>query len=125
MSITSIFLKLLNMSFTGACAAILILLVRFLFKKLPKKYICILWTVVLIRLLCPFTIPTLIPDQPDIREPIPSNILEVEYPSIYSEIEIVDNAVNHVLKQNFVSDTQIQFKNPMSPLENVTLIGAI
>ena len=125
MSITSIFLKLLNMSFTGACAAILILLVRFLFKKFPKKYICILWAVVLIRLLCPFTIPTLVPDQPDIREPIPSNILEVEYPSIYSEIEIVDNAVNHVLKQNFVSDTQMQFKNSMSPLETVTLVGAI
>ena len=60
MNLAEIFLKLLNMSFTGTVAIVVALLVRLLFKKSPKKYTCILWMVVLVRLLCPFTIPTLV-----------------------------------------------------------------
>ena len=94
MNLTDIFLKLLNMSFTGTVAIAVVLLVRLLFKKLPKKYTCILWVVVLVRLLCPFTIPTLVIGQPDIPEPIPSNIMMVQNPSIWSEIEVIDNYID-------------------------------
>ena len=37
MNLAEIFLKLLNMSFTGAVAIVVVLLVRLLFKKLPKR----------------------------------------------------------------------------------------
>lgn len=123
MDIAAVFLKLLNMSFAGACAVVIVLLLRLLFKKLPKKYICVLWAVVLIRLLCPFTIPTLVIGQPDIPEPIPSNIMEVQNPSIYSEIEVIDNAVNRVLQENFAPNEDT-FKTSANPLQIAMSVGA-
>lgn len=123
MEMAAIFLKLLNMSFTGACAVLIILLVRLCFKKLPKKYVCILWAVVLIRLLCPFTIPTFVAEQPDIPEPIPSDIMEAATPYIHSEIDVVDNAVNRVLEQNF-TPSEDTFKQSANPLQIVMEIGA-
>ncbi|MBQ8858051.1 MAG: hypothetical protein IJ024_07920 [Lachnospiraceae bacterium] len=124
MDVTTVFVKLLNMSFTGAVAIMIVYLVRLLFKKLPKKYICILWAVILVRLLCPFTLPTFVAGQPDIPEPIPSNIMEVENPYIHSEIEVVDNVVNTVLEQNFTPNEDI-FKQSANPLQIAMAEGAL
>ncbi len=124
MILAELFLKLLNMTFTGAVAVLIVLLVRLLFKKLPKKYICILWVVVLIRLLCPFTLPTLMIGMPDIPEPIPSNIMEVQHPFIDSEIEVIDNTVNRVLYENFTPNEET-FKQSMNPLQMTMTAGAL
>ena len=78
MTFVDIFVKLLNMSFAGTVAAVMIMWLRLLYHVLPKKYLCILWCVVLIRLLCPFTFPELGIGRP-IQEPIPSNIMEVKW----------------------------------------------
>ena len=111
MTFVDIFVKLLNMSFAGTVAAVMIMWLRFLYHVLPKKYLCILWCVVLIRLLCPFTFPELGIGRP-IQEPIPSNIMEVSEPYIASEIEVIDHAVNHVLEQRFIPEAGASV-NPM------------
>lgn len=103
MILADVFLKILNMSFTGAVVALIVMFVRLAYRMLPKKYLCILWMVVLIRLLCPFTFPEMGIGEP-IQEPIPSNIMEIEQPYIASEIEMIDNTVNHVLEQNFTPE---------------------
>ena len=103
MNLADIFLKILNMSFTGAVVAVIIMFVRLAYRMLPKKYLCILWMVVLIRLLCPFTFPELGIGEP-IQEPIPSDIMEMEQPYIASEFEMIDNTVNRVLEQNFTPE---------------------
>ena len=123
MNLADIFLKILNMSFTGAAAAVIILWVRLLYRMLPKKYLCILWCVVLLRLLCPFTFPEMGIGQP-IQEPIPSNIMETAEPYIASEIEVIDNTVNNVLKESFTPSAEQQFKQSMSPLQQAMTIGA-
>ena len=123
MNLADIFLKILNMSFTGAVVAVIILWVRLLYRMLPKKYLCILWCVVLLRLLCPFTFPEMGIGQP-IQEPIPSNIMETAEPYIASEIEVIDNTVNNVLKENFTPSAEQQFKQSMSPLQQAMTIGA-
>lgn len=51
-----VFTKLLNMSLTASILVLFVILVRFVLKKAPKKYICILWALVAFRLLCPFSI---------------------------------------------------------------------
>lgn len=122
MDIAAIFLKILNMSFVGAVIVSIVLWVRLLYRMLPKKYLCILWCIVLIRLLCPFTFPTLGIGNP-IQEPIPSNIMEVQQPYIASEIEVIDNTVNYVLEQNFTPNKD-QFKESMSPIQLAMTIGA-
>lgn len=52
-------LSFLKMSFAGAILVLVILILRlFLINKLPKKTFLILWTVAVLRLLLPFTVPS-------------------------------------------------------------------
>lgn len=51
-----VFTKLLNMSLTASILVLIIIVLRFALRKTPKKYICILWALVALRLICPFSI---------------------------------------------------------------------
>ena len=51
-----IFLKVLNMSISAGTLIIAILLIRLLLKRIPKWIMCLLWGLVAIRLLWPFSI---------------------------------------------------------------------
>ena len=51
-----LFLKILEMSVTGSIVILITILARFLLKKRSKRFIMILWAVVAIRLLVPFSI---------------------------------------------------------------------
>ncbi|MBP5654746.1 MAG: hypothetical protein J6X33_04475 [Clostridiales bacterium] len=44
---------ILNMSLTGSIVILVVLAARFLMRKLPKKYLYLLWGIVGLRLLCP------------------------------------------------------------------------
>ncbi len=50
---TELFLRVLNMSITAAWIIPVVLIIRFLLKKAPKKYRYALWSVVAFRLICP------------------------------------------------------------------------
>ena len=119
MILADVFLRILNMSFTGAVVALIVMFVRIAYRMLPKKYLCILWMVVLIRLLCPFTFPEMGIGEP-IQEPIPSNIMEMEQPYIASEIEMIDNTVNRVLEQNFTPEVGAS----VNPMQIIMAIGS-
>ena len=47
------FVKLLNMSAASAILIGVVLVLRMVFRKLPKKYLCVLWLFVAQRLCCP------------------------------------------------------------------------
>ena len=51
-----IFLTILNMSLTASYCIAVVILLRFLLKKQPKIFSYLLWSVVLFRLLCPFSL---------------------------------------------------------------------
>ncbi len=50
------FLKTINMSITASVVILAVLAIRWLFRKQPKIYSYILWSIVLFRLLCPYSI---------------------------------------------------------------------
>ena len=52
----TVFLKLLNMSITGSVMVLAVLMARLFLKKAPRWSICLLWGLVALRLICPFTI---------------------------------------------------------------------
>lgn len=56
----ALFLKVLNMSITASYVILAILAVRLLFKKAPKKYSYLLWSVVGFRLFCPVSFSSVI-----------------------------------------------------------------
>ena len=47
------FTKLLNMSLTAGILALAVMVLRLCLRKVPKKFICILWALVAVRLVCP------------------------------------------------------------------------
>ena len=50
-----IFLKVLNMGISASWLILAVLILRFLLKKAPKWINVLLWGMVAIRLICPFT----------------------------------------------------------------------
>jgi len=100
-----IFLKFLNMSITAGWLILAILCVRILFRKMPKWVNCLLWGVVAVRLLIPFSIESIFSLQPS-AEPIKTQtIVEGEIltyvPSIESNFTIVEDTVNPILAESF------------------------
>ena len=67
---SEIFLKILNNSITASYLIIAVIILRFILKKAPKWSICLLWAMVVIRLMMPFEIESsfsLIPDSKPIQ----------------------------------------------------------
>ena len=60
-----IFTGFLSVSIASSLIIFLVLLLRLIFKKVPKALICVLWTLVVVRLLLPFEIPTPFSLRPD------------------------------------------------------------
>lgn len=100
-----IFLKLLNMSITASWLILVVLCVRFFFRKMPKWVNCVLWGAVAVRLMVPFSVESEFSLQPS-AEPIKaSTIVDGEMvpyvPSLDSNFSIVENTVNHILAETF------------------------
>ena len=51
-----LFQNVLTASFHGSIVILAVILLRFLLKKTPKKFLCLLWLLAGIRLLMPFEI---------------------------------------------------------------------
>lgn len=118
-----IFIKLLNMSITASWLILAVLCIRLLFRKIPKWVTCLLWGVVAIRLIFPFSIESEFSLQPS-AEPIRSSAMVegevVPYlPSIDSNLGIVENAVNPILAETFA----YQETESVAPLQVFTGIA--
>ena len=94
---STLFISILNMSFSAAIAALVIIVARFLLKKSPKILSYALWGVVLFHLVCPFTFESVIGLLPPGSEPIPQDIVYTQTPKIQSGVTIIDNPVNAAL----------------------------
>lgn len=120
-----IFLKLLNMSITAGWLIFAVLCIRLLFRKMPKWVNCLLWGVVAIRLICPFSIESQFSILPS-TEPIKSNaVVEGEVqnyiPSIDSRLTIVENMINPMLTETFAYDES----DSAAPLQIVTYAAGL
>ena len=96
----AIFLKLLNMSITAGWLVLAILLLRLALHKAPRAIVCLLWALVGLRLMIPFSFESafsLIPS----TETIPQDILETATPSVQTGIPVLNQAVNGALADTF------------------------
>lgn len=76
---TSVFLKILNMGIVAGWIALLVMLVRLPLKKAPRFITVLLWALVAVRLIFPFSPESPVSLVPD-NEPIPANIFTPEIP---------------------------------------------
>ncbi len=120
-----IFLKLLNMSITAGWLILAVLCIRLLFRKIPKWVNCLLWGVVAIRLICPFSFESQFSILPS-TEPIKSStVVEGEVqnyiPSIDSRLTIVENTINPMLTETFAYNES----DSAAPLQIVTYAAGL
>lgn len=97
---SAVFIKLLNMSITAGWLILAVILARLLLKKAPKWIPCIMWGLVAIRLVCPFSFESIFSLIPS-SETIPSNIALQHKPHINSGITVINKAVNSVITESF------------------------
>lgn len=74
---TSLFLKLVNMSITASWLVLAVLLLRLLLRKAPKAIHCALWAMVAVRLICPFSPESFLSLLPR-QEPITAETFQAE-----------------------------------------------
>jgi len=90
---TAIFLKLLNMSIAAGWLVLAVILLRLLLRRAPKALNCVLWALVAVRLLCPFSLESALSLIPS-AETVPPEILSSPAPKIYTGIPTINHALN-------------------------------
>ena len=94
-----LFLKIINMSISASWLVLAVLILRFVLKKAPKWINVLLWGIVAIRLICPFSFESTLSIIPS-AETIPLNICMDTTPTINSGISAINNAVNPIISQS-------------------------
>ncbi len=113
-------LKIVNMSISASWLILAILVLRLLSKKAPKWINVLLWGIVAVRLICPFTFESDISLVPS-AETIPLNIEMEDAPVIDSGIEAINNVVNPVISDYFTP----QPATPVNPLQIWILLASV
>ena len=97
------FLTIVNMSISASWIVLAVLLLRLLLKKAPKWITVLLWGIVAVRLVCPFTIESVMSLIPS-AETISPEIMMDATPEINSGIPILNNTINPVIGESFAPD---------------------
>lgn len=113
-----LFLTVLNMSFTATFVILAVILARLLLKKAPKIYSHALWSVVLFRLICPFSPESPASLLPVNTRPISSNILFEELPRLSSGSAFIDSSINPLLPP-------AEITNSVNPMQILVYFGRI
>ena len=100
---STVFLKVLNTGITAGWLILAVILARFLLRKAPKWISCVLWALVAVRLVCPFSLKSVLSLIPSI-ETIPGNIEMMQKPAIDSGITAINEVINPVIAHSFATD---------------------
>lgn len=98
------FLNIVNMSISASWIVLAVIVLRMLFKKAPKWITVLLWSVVAVRLICPFSFESVMSLIPS-AQTISPDIISGGAPAINSGVPAGNNAVNPVAGGSFVPDT--------------------
>lgn len=108
------FLTIVNMSISASWIVLAVLLLRLLLKKAPKWITVLLWGIVAVRLICSFTIESVMSLIPS-AETISPEIMMDATPEINSGIPILNNTINPVISESFAPDP-VTSANPLQIL---------
>lgn len=97
---SELFLKIINMSISAGWLMLAVLLLRQILKKAPKWVSVLLWGMVAIRLICPFSIESVLSLMPS-AETVSPEIMMDRTPEISTGIGSLDTVVNPIITQAF------------------------
>lgn len=121
------FLKVVNMSISTGWLVLAVLALRLILKKAPKWVNVLLWGIVAVRLICPFSIESALSLIPS-TETISPEIMMDWTPEISTGIEPLDQVVNPVISTSFAPQGMAS-ANPLQILipvaANLWLLGIL
>lgn len=100
---SGIFLKLLNLSISASWLVLVVLALRLVLKRAPKWVNVLLWGMVALRLMLPFSIESALSLIPSAETLSPEVVQFDPAPTITSGVELIDNAVNPSLSESFAA----------------------
>ena len=100
---SGIFLKLLNLSISASWLVLVVLALRLVLKRAPKWVNVLLWGMVALRLMVPFSIESALSLIPSAETVSPEVVRFDPAPTITSGVEFIDNAVNPSLSESFAA----------------------
>ena len=122
-----LFLKLLNMSITASYLVLAVVLFRLIFKKAPKFIHCLMWVLVGVRLIFPFSLESVLSLIPS-ADPLPNDIITGPDFNVNTGINFVDSRVNDYLDDRYFEGVTVPTNNGadvMSTLSLIWLIGMV
>lgn len=97
----AVFLKLLNLSISASWLVLAVLVLRLVSKRSPKWMNVLLWGIVALRLVLPFSVESALSLIPSAETVSPAVVQFDPAPTITSGVSIIDNAVNPSLSEHF------------------------
>ena len=99
----AVFLKLLNLSISASWLVLVVLVLRLVSKRSPKWMNVLLWGIVALRLVLPFSVESALSLIPSAETVSPAVVQFDPAPTITSGVNIIDNAVNPSLSEHFAA----------------------
>ncbi|MBO5130486.1 MAG: hypothetical protein J6B95_09120 [Oscillospiraceae bacterium] len=132
---SEVFRTVLNAGFQGSIVIVMVILLRMALKRAPKKYICLLWILVGVRLLLPFNFESVLSLQPaeqivsqkqwqDLRDygGIINENAPMEVPQPHSPVQ--QSGVGHLPESAVITRTELSWAAaPLLWLTGVGLLG--
>lgn len=120
-----LFLNVINMSISASWLVLAVLLLRLLFKKAPKWVNVLLWGIVAVRLICPFSFESALSLIPS-AETISPTIMTEQRPPVQTGISVPNGVTDPVIGESFapapgVSPSPLQTWLPI--LSVIWLVG--
>ena len=98
---SAVFLKLLNLSISASWLVLAVLVLRLVSKRSPKWMNVLLWGIVALRLVLPFSVESALSLIPSAETVSPAAVQFDPAPTITSGVSVIDNAVNPSLSEHF------------------------
>ena len=122
-----LFLKIVNMSITASWLVAAVLVLRLALRKAPKWARVLLWGIVAVRLICPFSVESALSLIPSM-ETLPDRILIGPSFQVQSGVAPVDRRVNEYLRSRYFEGVTVPAengRNVMAVLTVIWIVGAV
>ena len=118
------FLKIINMSISASWLIFAVLILRLVLKKAPKWVNVLLWGIVAIRLICPFSFESALSLIPS-AETFPKKIISGPSFDDQSGITPVDNRINDYLGDRYFEGVTVPANNGNTIMTILTIVWTI
>ena len=116
-----LFLKIVNMSISASWLVLVVLILRFVLKKAPKWVNILLWGIVAIRLICPFSFESALSLIPS-AETFPEKVISGPSFDVQTGITPVDNRINDYLGDRYFEGVTVPANNGNNIMTILTIV---